>query len=163
MILDNAVNRAAFDHEVRYVGTDGVDEATQDSAVAVEFGNGFELIQIQKALLQHVIALFADPAVLAVNHIINGGAVGQDDMSQIAQHIVGVAGRLGAYCFGSEFAIGGVVIGRVVVVEQPILGVAMSAACLSSGRPGCRYCRNRSGTVPQGQTTVTLFHSTIRH
>jgi len=94
---------------------------------------------------------------------VDGSAAGHRDLSQVAQHIVVVAGRRAADGLGFQFAIGGVVIGRVVVVEQPILGVAMSAACLSSGRPGCRYCRNRSGTVPQGQTTVTLFHSTIRH
>jgi len=93
MILDDAVGTAAFDHQVRHVGTGGVDETANDSAITVEFGNGLELILIQEALLQHVVAFFADPAVLAVDHVINIGSAGQGDLPQVAQHVVGVAGR----------------------------------------------------------------------
>ncbi len=129
MILDNAIGDAAFDHEVRHVGIGGVDEAADDGVVAVQFGDGFELILVQEALLQHVVALFADAPVLAVDQVVDDGAVGQDDLPQVAQYVVVVAGRRGADGLGFQFAIGGVVIGGVVVVEQPVLGVVVGDGC----------------------------------
>ena len=44
-------------------------------------------------------------------------------MEQVAQFIVGVLSGLTVFSFTGEFAIGGVVIGGAVVVEQAVLGV----------------------------------------
>jgi len=84
VVFDDTIGVRAFDHEVRHVGTGGVDEAAEDIAVAVEFGDGFELILIQEALFQHVVTFFADPAILSVDHVVDVGAAGQEDMSQVA-------------------------------------------------------------------------------
>jgi hypothetical protein len=71
VVFDDAVGVSAFDHEVGDVGAGGVDEAALDVAVAVEFGDGFELVLVQEGLFQDVVALFADAAVLAINEVVD--------------------------------------------------------------------------------------------
>jgi hypothetical protein len=123
MIGDNPVGDAALDHVGRHVAFVGIDETADDRVVAVQFGGGFELILIQEALFQHAVDFFADAAVLAVDQVIDGGAIGQIDMPQITQYIVVVGGCRCAYGPGFQFAIGSV--GGIVVVEQPVLVVVV--------------------------------------
>ena len=125
MIGDNPIGNAALDHVGRHVAFVGIDEAADDRVVAVQFGGGFEFILIQETLFQHAVDFLADPAVLAVDQVVDGGAIGQIDMPQIAQYIVVVGGRRCAYGLGFQFAIGGVGIGGIVVVEQPVLVVVV--------------------------------------
>jgi len=73
-----------------------------------------------------VVALLADSPVLAVDDVVEHGAVGQGNLSQVAQHVVVVSGGGAADGLGFQFAVGAVVIARVVVVEQPVLGVVES-------------------------------------
>ncbi|WP_232463717.1 hypothetical protein [Methylovulum psychrotolerans] len=52
-----------------------------------------------------------DAAVLPVGKVTNGGGVGQGDVFEVAQDIVGVLGGLPVFGFALQFAVGGVTVG----------------------------------------------------
>uniref|UniRef100_UPI0038CC0B83 hypothetical protein n=1 Tax=Methylovulum psychrotolerans TaxID=1704499 RepID=UPI0038CC0B83 len=110
VVADDAVGCAVFGQVVRHVGFAGVDEAADGPVVAVQFGDGVELVLVEETLHQHAVDGFADAAVLPVGKVINGGGVGQGDVFEVAQDIVGVLGGLPVFGLALQFAVGGVAV-----------------------------------------------------
>nr|WP_232463856.1 hypothetical protein [Methylovulum psychrotolerans] len=62
VVTDDAVGGAIFGQVVRHVGFAGVDEAADYLVVAVQFGDGVELVLVEETLHQHAVDGFADAA-----------------------------------------------------------------------------------------------------
>ena len=76
VVADDAVGLAAFYQVVRRMPFAAVEELSEEVAVAVEFGDGFELVLVVEGLDQDVVELFADSAVAAVEKVVDLSAVG---------------------------------------------------------------------------------------
>ena len=90
MVADDAVGVATLDHVVRDVGLGAVDESCDHVARAIQLGDGVELVLIQEALCEGAVDSLADPAVLAIDHIVDGHAAGELDMQQVAKDVIGI-------------------------------------------------------------------------
>jgi hypothetical protein len=55
---------------------------------AVQFGDGVDRVLVEEALDELPIDFLADAAVLPVGEVIDGGAVGQGDVFEVAEDIV---------------------------------------------------------------------------
>jgi hypothetical protein len=102
VILDQPVGLAALDQVIGRIPAGGVDEAADDLVVAVEFGGDLQGALIQKALSQDAVDFLADTPVLAVDQVVEGLAVRQGDLFQVAEDIVVVARGLAPCGFCSE-------------------------------------------------------------
>ncbi len=91
MVGDDPVFRAVLDHVGRDVGLGAVDEPGLHVAGAVQLGHRIQLVLVQEALHQAAVDLLADPAVLAVDDVVDGLAGGQLHVAQVAQGVVVVA------------------------------------------------------------------------
>ena len=72
MIANDAVGSAITDHVGRDVDFVGIDKAADHVAIAIQFGDGVELILVQEALSQGAVDLFAYSAVTPIDKIVNG-------------------------------------------------------------------------------------------
>jgi hypothetical protein len=61
------------------VGLGAVDELGDEGARAVELGDDVEVVAIEVGARAGAVALFADAAVVAVDDVVDDGAVGQSD------------------------------------------------------------------------------------
>ena len=62
VVADNPVGVTAFDHIGRHIYLLTIDKPGDNLAVAIQLGDGVQLVPIQEALGQAAIDLFADPA-----------------------------------------------------------------------------------------------------
>ncbi len=69
MIGDVTVAYTVFDHVSGYVAFICVHKTCRDGAVCLEFGDGVELVLVEKALGEGAVDFFTDAAVLAVNYV----------------------------------------------------------------------------------------------
>ncbi len=115
--------RIDFDQVGWDIGFVGINKAADDLAVGVEFGDRVESIFVQKSSRQLAVDLFADPAVLPVDDVIDDDVAGQRDLDKGAERVVAVLGRDAVVGFAFEFAVGGVAVSAVAVGEQPVLVV----------------------------------------
>src|SRR5262249_44302337 len=69
------------------------------------------------------IDFFANPAILAIDEVLDLGGIRPGHGRQIAEPVIGVCGRLTAAGFTLQLTIGSVGIGRGAILEQTILGV----------------------------------------
>ncbi|MGQ0591396.1 MAG: hypothetical protein ACT4QB_01775 [Gammaproteobacteria bacterium] len=91
--------------------------------LAIELGDGLELVLIEEALDQDAVDLLADAPVLAVDEIIDTAAIGELDASEVTEHIVVVGGGEGTLGLGGQLPVRGV--GVAPMVEEPVLGVVV--------------------------------------
>jgi|GWRWMinimDraft_16_1066024.scaffolds.fasta_scaffold03418_2 hypothetical protein len=61
---------------------------TAGGAAVPASGSGPACPGARKALYQHTVHLLADTAVAAVDQVVDGGAVGQCGLGEVAQHVV---------------------------------------------------------------------------
>jgi hypothetical protein len=86
VVGDDAVGLAAFDYVRRDVAFVGVDESCHYLVAAVQFGDGAQAVLVEEALGERAVELFADPAVFAVDEVVDLGAVGQAGVLQITEN-----------------------------------------------------------------------------
>jgi hypothetical protein len=107
----------ALNQVVGHVNACGIHEAADYVVCPVEFGNRFEPVLVQEALHQGAIHLRANPAVGAVDDIVNLSATWQGDVQEITEHIVLIGGDEGAGGLRGKLAVAGIGIGRALVLE----------------------------------------------
>ena len=99
MIAEDAVRRCALNQVVGHVDLGAVDEAGDDVATAIELGDRSELVLIQEPLDESSVNLLSDSSISPVDHVVDGVSVGQRDIREIPEHIVGVTRGLASVCF----------------------------------------------------------------
>jgi len=116
------------------MGLRAVNESCGDVALAIELGDGVELVLVQEALLKGAVSLSSDPSIAAVDQVLDIRAIRQGHPGQVAQDVVGVPGgfiRLGIG-LGLELPVGAVGIGMGSIGYEPVLGV-VGAGGLAEG------------------------------
>ena len=83
----------------------GVDESVRHVAVAVKLRHGAELVAVDPGLFQRSVDFLADPAISAVDQVLDGRAIGQCDLAQVGGGVVVVVG--GAFSIGAGQALTG--------------------------------------------------------
>ncbi|MEO5368663.1 MAG: hypothetical protein H7833_01160 [Magnetococcus sp. DMHC-1] len=81
---------------------------------------------VKQTLFQDPIDFASDTAILAIDEIIEPGAVCQGHAEEIAQGVIIVVGRAAGVAFGEQFAVGGVGVGGITVGNQTVLFVVDS-------------------------------------
>ena len=108
-----------------YVGLGPVDEYGGDPPLPVQFGEGVQAVLVDPALLEDAVARLADAPVAPVDPVVDAGAVGQEDLSQIAQEVVGVAGGAVGTGAAAQFTVGPIGVGLALPGEQAVLVVGL--------------------------------------
>ena len=132
VVTDDAVGFAALDHVGGDIALVGVNETGNHITVAVEFGDGVELVLVEEALLEYAVDLFTDTAVLPINHVIEGYVAGEFGLQQVAELVVAVGGGRATVGLAVQFAVGGVGVAVAAPCQQAVLCVIRAAIAVKS-------------------------------
>ncbi len=111
VVGDNTVGHTALDQIVGDIDLTAIDEPRYNAARAIELGNGVQLILIQKALSEGAVDGLTDPSILRIDEVFNSPPVGQGNLGEVSEDVIGVARGLPGLGFGEKLAVDGVGMG----------------------------------------------------